>query len=671
MAGKKKQRPKRKSIKGPRIRRTPSKLIPRLEEVERLTNRKRWGEALEELQELDHRFPNRPEVLSELVNVCYELQDMRLYLLYCQRLFKLLPNEPDLMFGLAGAYMVNFYPALALQLYNQFVIRYPNYERIEDAQEARQILEEGMEQILADLGVSGEEGLTLAADHDQIRAYLESGEFKAGRQAAQKLLKYKPDFIPALNNLSMLDFMEGKLEQAIATARQSLDLDPNNFQALGNLTRYLFMTGQTDESQQFAEQLKATESDSPDIWIKKAETFTYLGDDQSVLDTFHAAEESGELETPTTNPILYHFAAVAAMRQGDEKQAKTYWQQTLKLNPNFELAHKNLLDLKLPVGERHAPWPFTVRQWISQQAADDMTRYWLPATRRNNEAALTKAAGRYLKLHPEMKILVPILLERGDPQGREFAVGLATIAETPELLAALKDFVLSRHGPDELRHQALRTVKQAGLMPPGPVRMWLKGEWQEIVSMDFEIYEEPVDKGFPEEVDEWLAEGTEALRNNEAEEAERLFKQALEIVPNDPTLLNNLGAAYDQQGRKDEVHALIHQINEQHPDYFFGIVGKASLLINDGNIEQAEELLWPLLSQERLHISEFVALCRAHIQLYLAKDMPEGAESWLNMWADVDPDHPEYGYWERRLWLHKMKGKSNWRKLFGFGGKSE
>ena len=278
---------------------------------------------------------------------------------------------------------------------------------------------------------------------------------------------------------------------------------------------------------------------------------------------------------------------------------------------------------------------------------------------------MERAARRYLQQHPEMTVVVPNLLERGDAPGREFALLLTSMTDLPELLTALKNFALSQHGPDAMRHRALQTVTEAGLIPPGSVQMWLKGEWQEIAMMNFEIYEESIDRDLPEAVLDLLQAGYDALTDEQPKEAERIFKQALEIVPNDPTVLNNLAMAYDRMGRKAEAKAMIPQIHEAHPDYFFGIIAMANLHIGKGEIEQAEALLLPLMSHERLHISEFRALCMAFIQLYLKKDLLEGAQTWLSMWADLEPDHPDLEYWEQQLQLHQFTFKKGLKRLFG------
>jgi hypothetical protein len=67
-----------------------------------------------------------------------------------------------------------------------------------------------------------------------------------------------------------------------------------------------------------------------------------------------------------------------------------------------------------------------------------------------------------------------------------------------------------------------------------------------------------------------------------------------------------------------------------------------------------------------MHISEFTALAVAYIQLALAKDAPEAAQHWLDMWAGIDSNDPELRYWQRQVRLHHPPNKSSWRKRLGF-----
>jgi hypothetical protein len=71
---------------------------------------------------------------------------------------------------------------------------------------------------------------------------------------------------------------------------------------------------------------------------------------------------------------------------------------------------------------------------------------------------------------------------------------LATVIETPELLAALKDFSLSQNGTDQQRNQAAIKVANAGLIEKSKVTLWVQGQWQEVMLLAYEFHNEPLQK---------------------------------------------------------------------------------------------------------------------------------------------------------------------------------
>src|SRR5207245_305894 len=164
-----------------------------------------------------------------------------------------------------------------------------------------------------------------------------------------------------------------------------LAFDPDNFHALANRTHYLCVTGRLDDARRCAERLKAVQSTALDVWIKKAEALSYLGDDEGVLAAFKGAEQTGHQEPPRDDALLYHLAAVAALRLGREGQARQHWQHALKLAPGMELAAANLVDSRQPVGKRHAPWAFSFHQWVPHAMIRELAAQVAPAARRGRE----------------------------------------------------------------------------------------------------------------------------------------------------------------------------------------------------------------------------------------------------------------------------------------------
>lgn len=651
MTKRKRRKKRQRASRGARP--IPSRLIESLDKAERLLEKKHWAEARDLLLDLDRRYPHHLEVLTHLVNAYYELGDTRGYQYACERLVKVDPNNADAALGLAGTYLEHLHPILALRDFRRFLERWPEHERADDVRGTVANLEETAPALFKELGVSlkDEQGWQLAFQHEEMQVHLEQGRFDQVRQTAKAILQRDPEFAPALNNLSIAHWVDGQIGQAIAASEKVLAFEPENVHALSNLVHFLYANGRSDKAQTYAEQLKASTAPAWKVGTKRAEALTFVGDYEGVLEVLRQTEQS---ETDISTALLYHLAAVATMRLGEpgdkesEKHARRYWKQALKLEPGFRPAQKNLADLDRPLGERHAPWPFPLRNWISPKTLDDLLRFVEQAERKDDDKVMGRASRRFLRKYPAVAAMIPTLLERGDEDGREFAVLLARTANSPELLRALKDFVLSQYGPDELRMEAAQPVKEAGLFPSGMTRVWLEGQWREIMIMGIEIHGEPLVEYSPQ-VEDWMNKARSALFASDGKRAERALKRSLAVHPNDPSLLNNLAIAYSMQGRKEEADTLVQQIHEQHPDYLFARVGLAQRCIERGEFEQARQLLDPLMHREQMHYSEFDSFCGASIQLYLAEGNTDAARSWFEMWEQIDPENPKLELFRRRV----------------------
>src|SRR5205823_6319534 len=125
--------------------------------------------------------------------------------------------------------------------------------------------------------LSGEEGFEQAIQHEEAQVLLEAGQWADARKLEEQLLRRDPHFAPALNNISLSYWAEGKLSLAVSAAQRVLEFAPDNYHARSNLTRYLFLSGRIAEAQQSADRLKAIGSTHGDVWLKKAEALSLLG----------------------------------------------------------------------------------------------------------------------------------------------------------------------------------------------------------------------------------------------------------------------------------------------------------------------------------------------------------------------------------------------------------
>lgn len=636
MARKKKNRRSPQKSRGT----VPRRLAVRLQEVDQLMASGHLDRARDLLEQLDRRYPQDQDVLHRLTNVYHDLKDYPAFQGACQRLVAVKPSAGFTLM-LAGACLTNLMPILALRTFQQFVERWPDHPRAGEAREMIAELESKLDDVLDGLHLSGPDGLEVAALHEEVQSLLAQGKYPEARRKAEELLRRRPNFSAALNNISQAYFAEGLLEQAITSAQQTLETDPQNVHALSNLTQYLYCSGRKDEARAFADRLKAAPPKGFDVWTKKAQALSCLGDDQAVLDLFQEFQRSADPDEKPASPIFLHVVAVASLRLGHEDEARRHWKAALRLQPGFAPARANLDDLRKPVGERHAPWPFPFNHWVRKQLLDDMIASYKQARPAGQEEAEGQRTADFLRAHPELALLVPVLLDRGDPPGREFALRTALMAKTPEMLAALRDFAVGQRGPDAMRNEAAQAAAEAGLLPSGPLRIWLGGEWQEVLLFGWEITPEPINANrHSPQVQDLMAEAFEAMHQDEAARAEGLYKRALELEPDAPDLLNNLAAAYQFQGREAEAEALARQVSERFPDYLFGRVAMAKLYIREGRSEEAKALLDPLMAQRRFHSTEFAALASAEIDYWLAQKNKNAARSWLEMWEKTVPDSP-------------------------------
>ncbi|MGC1245843.1 MAG: tetratricopeptide repeat protein [Spirulinaceae cyanobacterium] len=613
--------------------------------VEKFLSQQQWQKAEDLLTELEERFPNYQEVLSARANFCYVLGDIKAYEQAVEKLLAVDSKNKEAMLGLAGAYMNNTRPLMAVGAFKEFLQAYPDDEKAQEIKQTVVNIENTLEELIKEMGLSGENGRDLALLHEQAMSALERGELPKARQLEEQILVHQPDFAPAHNNISLSYWAENNTPQAIQAAQNVLDKDPDNFHALSNLCRFLVLNGQIEEAKPVGEKLKLVEHKSEDLPIKQAEALSYLGDDAGAIAIYEKTDPQ------IYTPLLQHLAAVAYVNQGNGKKAVQIWQEILEESPGFELAQNNLANHKKLPSEHHPAWAFPITSWITSAMVTELLELFREEGKTHSE----KAQG-YLQKHPELVTLIPILLERGDPSVRQFVLYLASMAETPEMLAILKDFALGDQGPDVMRQEAAQIASEAGLIPAGEVRMWLQGSWQEILLLGMEIHDEPT-QNHGSKINKALGEAISCLKTDKFQEAEVILQKCLEKVPSAPDLMFNLSVAYEQQGREEEALDLVKQIIEQHPNYAFARINLARRHIQEKDYDAAGKLLKSMLQWKSFHYQEFSLYCQTQIEFYLAQNEKSPAHSWLGMWQRVEPDHPNIPYWQEKL---SSSSKKRW-----------
>lgn len=645
---KRKQKQSQAGHRSPPQQPPSNKLLRSLDEVYELTRNRQWSEAIQQLQALNHRYPNRPEVLSELVDVARYTGDAGLYARYAHELHQLRPSDPDAHYAAATAYLASGFPGLAYEALTAFLERHPDQGFTAEAKERVAELEEVVPELVAQFDLADTDPFAVAARHDEIRFYLQGANYDSARRVAREVMESYPTFAPAYNNLSQAEALVGNYDEAIRLAKQVLAFDANNFQALANLARYSHLLDDAAAVEEYLSQLHALAlTENAEYQLKVLETLSVLGRDEAVLTQYKAMVDDMPEKATEEQALMHHFAAVSALLLEDEQSARTYWQAALAADPSLTLAEENLADLAKPVGQRNAPWLYPLNHWLPRQTLEELIRLTTAQSRgrQQSDKATARAMQRFFDTHPALKQTLPILLERGDPQGREFAVKIIDMGQIPEQLAQLHAFALSKHGADELRVEAMNIAVQAGLQPSGMATLWIDGEWRELMLMNYEIHGEQLHR-HSRRVTEWMNEGLLQTRRGNYTEAEDLLHRALAAEPNSPDILNNLAVLYETSGQSAKTKAVAQQIFTEFPDYLFGQIARARELITAGDTEEARQILAKVAGRSRLHYTEFDALCAAHIQLMLATDQVAGAQTWLDMWRQANTDSPHLQYWQ-------------------------
>jgi len=631
----------------------PRRVVEGLYEAERLLDKRQPEAARQLLDDLDRRHPGLAPVLELLVNACVDLQDMLGYEWALYRLLKIDQSDPDATLGMAGAYMANFRPALAAQAFQRFLGRWPDHERASEARKTLAKIQAALHEEMDELNLPESEMFDLALQNEEVRFFMDHQQYRQARQVAEKLLKKHPSFVPAINNLSQVHALQGEAGQAIALSERVLEIAPDNVHALSNLTRLLFLAGRRGEAAHMAQRMKDSRAPAADLWTKKAEALAYLADHDGLLELYHRSRSEGKSEEESA--LLLHLIAVAMHNKGRECEARRLWRQALKIEPSFELARQNLDDLDRPIGERNAPWAFSLHYWITERILRELYQALKTGARRKNEQVARIETGKFLQQHPELISLAPHLLAHGDAKCREFVLNLVRTTRDPALLGTLREFALGQRGSDELRMQAAELLSEEGILPWGSVSLWVKGEWKDILMFNFEITPEAEVLHKHPKVQALAEEAFYALREKDGRRAQELLEEAIALDPDSPSL-HNLAMAYELQGQPEKAHAMIREIHTRFPDYFFGIAGAARLAIKAGDLDTAHALLNSLLERKRLHVSEFDTLCAAQIEAFLAGENQEAARTWFELWERPDPENPKLEVYRWQV----GKGSPDW-----------
>lgn len=629
---------------------TPMRTSPKMSPItagilqaQSLIRQRRLSEAHQLLAALEHKHPNHHDVLLGLAQVCEQLQDWPAVVGIGERLVRAHPRDPGLLFALGKAYVQARHLALAVRTFRRLVSENPEHQRADEAQKEVARLTEVLAPEIGRTGLPAGDALGALELTDEVRSLSVQRRYGEANQVAEKLTARFPRFGFGLNSLAQLHLAEGNLEQALLILDRALEVEPENLYVHTRRIRALCLLGRLEEARHHGQTLAAFTSGREDEELSRAEAHSYLGDDAAVLQAFQRAEVAGVLPRLGKAGIFYHLAAVAELRVGHEAKSAELWTEALRRSPSLEIARQNVADRCRPIGEQHAPWPFSLAMWVPTRTLENLNR---AMQGRRTDEELRQGARNFLAQHPELAGLLPVLLDRGDPEARRLALNLARTARTEDLLVALRDFAQGTRGQDMLRNQAAQVAVEAGLLPAGPLRLWLRGAWRELTPFHC-AWDQPAPPISPKVAQ--VLESIRELGEGNPLQAELRLRKAVEAEPDSPFLLHTLAAALSAQRRNREADALLDSIHRRFPDFVAAMTDIARRHLRRGEVDQAESLLKPLLARQRFVAGEFACLCMAQIEVLLARKNEAPLSIWLQMWEQATPDHPALEPFRKRV----------------------
>lgn len=632
-----------------------------LDQADFLLDRERWDEAFGVLQRLDARFPNRRGVLSRLTYCCSALGRSAEGLEACTRLLDLDENDEFGLYGQAVWGVNRMFPALAATAAERFLRLHPNSQDAPQVREVRATLAGILPEVLKKFPFEVPDRLQLAAAHERMQVTLT--DHARTEALARPWLERVPEFTPMWNNLAISRLMALRPEEARDAAERTLAVDPNNAHGLSKLARALALLGEQERAVECLRRLREPGDAADERRFLELEAWTYLGAWEEADEAYRRWDQADHAQDlPLIQAQAHHLGAATAARLGDEARAKHLWKRALALEPLHGLSRQNLADLARPAAERNGPFAQDSGDWISQKV---LLGYL--ANEPFEGASETEIQDRWrglLNRYPVLSRLTEIWLERGSPRCRKLALEMIRQAPTPAGLEALRKFAGSRLGSEQDRLEAMTIVNQRETGEASTsTRMFAGGEWRDLRSYGWEIYYES-EHLLPDDCQELGQEALQALRDGDAELAERLNRQLLDRLPKESSIQLNLAQSLRVLGREEEAEAILAQLRREHPDYFFGHLVEAERLLVDPRAEQelAAELDW-LMAQPRLHISEFAGLVGLMVRKAIRDHEPRAAEEWIEQLRQLDPDNPLVAPLERMLLVDGMKG----RLVRGFG----
>jgi tetratricopeptide (TPR) repeat protein len=621
-------------------RRQPKPLKPRaakrLDQIAALMDRRNWDEAQQAIHAFTRKNPDVIDGWLMQIQIGDAIQQPVLVWTANRQLLALEPHAETHRYNAVVTSVQLAMPFAAWGHIKAYLARWPDGRHAPKVREILEFTEQTCQELLETDEMAKDADPADMALFEESQTLVSAGYIKEGLPLSLQAAKKLPHAPAPRNNISLCYAVQGKLDKAVTLAQEVLEHHPLNIHARCNLAVFLVRLGRDDEARPILAALREESPGNPEYWGKIIDAFAHAGDDTDVIEVFTRATQvlKAAGHEDVLNGVAQHLAAVAYARQGNLPEAQRLWQAARQHSPSLNLIWENMTDARRPVGGQNGAWYFAFNQWVTHQWIQRLERAFSIGVKRGDLAA-KREVEKVLNAIPELAVALAILLDRGDPVGRKLALHVA--AHYP--LRGLREFAFGQMGTDAQRWEAARYAGEHGLIDTSePVTLYVQGEPRDLMLLGFEIHDEWPEDDLTPEIDAYMTASLEALQAGDMTGSLAEIEEGLQAIPDNKVLLNQKRIGLAQLGREAEADELTRQVFDMHPDYLFARCAMARLLAREGDPDEAEQLLAPLLQRQRLHHAEFNAVAAAQIDIHQAAGRIDAARSWLQMWQQADPD---------------------------------
>ena len=651
----------RKKDKSRRRRRKKKRTPPRrpkpveLARAQTLWEEGKGQEAIAILENLVERHPRDLGCHTLLGSIYGDLGYLLEAIHHLEAAARLSRRDPEVLRLLGAAYGEYFLPAHALLTLRECL----RYELNEEAAEHVQfMIEDSTEKIglaAARHGISSRKMEHAAYLMESGRLANERGEYTEAVKAAKEAARLVRTWAVPRNNLALAYFALGQWDEAIAAEKEVLErIDNQNTHALANLVRFLTASGNTGEAWSYLARLEQTESTDPDAYIKIAEACAALEEDKKVYTILKKAQGEGT----ELSASMLRFLGTAAANLGKDREALAYWREALQLDPaSFRI--QNFTDALRQGLKKSAPayrFPyFSGQDMVSERAFMDFIERL--GSLRMSEEKTEQEMRSFGEKYPYVADVFSDPLWYGDENQQISSIQTLQMLGNERAVAALRAFAQSQVGDEDQRTMALNALLDLEVLGEDePVRLWLKGQWREVL-IRRQLISEDQEWEYSDQVIALVEEATTAFHEDEEEKAEELYKKAITLEPWAKQAHGNLGALYYRQGRHAEAEASLQKAIEIDHDYVFPRCNLASMRIAQERLEEAEEILKPIAELRTLRPQEILFYNRISADLFIAQEKYDLAEQCLAVILQLEPENEDV---QRRLAMMQiLQGSKN------------